>query len=74
MQITVEISDQFATEAAELGLTPEVYASELLSDGRSNDALWEAEALRRANGIDTGQTTLVAWEQIESRLRARIAG
>lgn len=31
MQITVDISEDFATRAEELGLTPETYAYELLA-------------------------------------------
>jgi Putative addiction module component len=74
MQITVEISEEFAAKAAGLGLTPEAYAHELLSAEQSAESAWEAEALRRANAIDAGEAQLIPWEQIESRLRSRIAG
>ena len=74
MQITVDISEDFATRAEELGLTPEAYAYELLGTGRSAELEWEAEALRRANQIDADKTQLVPWEAIETRLRSEIAG
>jgi hypothetical protein len=74
MQITVEISEEFAAKAADLGLTPEAYAHELLSGEQTVESSWEAEALRRASAIDAGEAQLIPWEQIESRLRSRIAG
>uniref|UniRef100_E6QN13 Uncharacterized protein n=1 Tax=mine drainage metagenome TaxID=410659 RepID=E6QN13_9ZZZZ len=76
MQITVEISEDFAARANQLGLTPEAYASELLLAANRDelDAAWEAEALRRAAEIDSGNSQPVPWEQIQSRLHARIAG
>jgi len=91
MQITVEISEEFAARAANLGLTPEAYARELLSGEQplknpghdpqlrtgsdaNFESAWEAEALRRADEIDAGQTQLIPWEWIESKLRSRIAG
>jgi hypothetical protein len=74
MQITIEISEQLAEEAAARGLSAEAYANELLSGEHSSDSFWEAEAMRGAEAIDMSQTKLVPWEQIESRLRAGIAG
>jgi putative addiction module component (TIGR02574 family) len=73
MQITVEISEEFAARAANLGLTPEAYAREVLTAEITADATWEAEALRRAGEIDSGQATPIPWEQIESRLRSRVS-
>ena len=74
MQITVDISEDFAVRAAELGLSPEAFAHELLGAGRSTDSEWEAEALQRAAQIDADKTQLVPWEAIEARLRSRITG
>ena len=74
MQITVDISEDFAALAAELGLSPEAYAHDLLGAGRSADSEWEAEALQRANEIDAGRAQLVPWEAIEARLRSQITG
>lgn len=74
--ITVEISEQFAARAADLGLTPEAYAREILTSMESDQAIeadWIAEAERRAAAVDAGKATLASWEQIEQRLRQRIA-
>jgi hypothetical protein len=76
MLITVEISEQFAARAADRGLTPQAYAEELLSKAEADgsfDADWIAEAERRADQIDSGNASLVSWEEIEQRLRKRIA-
>ncbi|MFC5863484.1 addiction module protein [Acidicapsa dinghuensis] len=76
MLITVEISEQFAARAADLGLSPEAYALEILAATASNEAIeagWITEAERRAADIDSGKVTLTSWEQIEQRLRQRIA-
>ena len=101
MRITVEITEAFAACAAQRGMTPEAYASELLLGAnlgqadpaarnpaaRNPDtpnsaqaapdeiaASWESEALRRAAAIDSGNSQPLPWEQIRSRLHARIAG
>jgi hypothetical protein len=74
MQITVEISEEFAARAADLGTSPEAYAHELLDGESATQVLWETEALRRTGEIDAGQAKLIPWDQIESRLRSRIAG
>jgi len=70
MQITVDISEDFAARAAEMGLSPEAYAQELLGMGYPGDSEWEAEAPRRAGEIDAGRGQLVPWEAIEARLRS----
>jgi hypothetical protein len=74
MQITVDISEDFAARAAERGLSPEAYACEILGTGSQADSEWEAEAMRRANEIDVGRAQLVPWESIEARLRSLVAG
>ena len=86
MRITVEISEDFAAQAAQLGISPEAYASELLLGANRDEAnrdeanrdeidpAWESEALRRAAEMDSGNSQPVLWEQIQSRLHARIAG
>ncbi len=74
MQIAVDVSEDFAAQAADLGLTPEAYAYDLLGVGGSADSEWETEALCRAGEIDNGKAHLVSWEAIEARLRSRISG
>ena len=74
MQITVDISEDLIARAAELGLTPEAYIRDLFSREQSAESLWQREAERRAGEIDKSRTKLVSWEEIELRLRSRIAG
>lgn len=77
MQITIEISEEQAARAAELGLTPEAYVRDLLSRNASQDeweGAWIEEAKQRSTALDNASAKAIAWEEIESRLRARIAG
>jgi hypothetical protein len=78
MQISIEISEEQLARATELGLTPEAYVHDLLSQATAldsaNEVAWVKEAERRAGSLDAGSTKVVAWEEIEARLRSRIAG
>jgi len=73
MQITVEITDEEAARAADLGLTPEAYVRDLLVRDTLIERSWAAEASRRGAELDEGRTQTVSWEQIEARLRSRVA-
>lgn len=73
MQITVEISDQEAARAAELGLTPEAYIRDLLTRDSIQESEWITEVMRRSEAIDVGSAKVIAWEEIEARLRSRLA-
>jgi putative addiction module component (TIGR02574 family) len=73
MEITVKVPEEFGALAAELGLSAEAYAEQLLETAQAVDAAWTAEAVRRAEAIDAGTAAVVPWEQMEARMRARLA-
>lgn len=74
MQVTVEIPEELAARAAQLGLTPEAYVHDLLVRDIAQEGAWIQEAQRRAEAIDSDAAKVVSWEEIEARLRSRIAG